>query len=114
VLPTSQSQTLPSWFPSGFAPPPGSQIVEVIQQPAEGVGRTVTWRVPGSFDTAVTDVARTLDNLGWRPVDKTESNEGGSKRTTFFVENSEIYAARVYQDEALPGVRLTVELPHTP
>jgi hypothetical protein len=112
-LTASPSQTLPVWFPSRFVPPPGSRIVEVIQQPEAGLGRTVTWKVPGTFDDAVTNVERTLNNLGWKPSDKTISNEGGSKRTTFFVDNGEIYAARVYEDEALPGVRLTVELPHT-
>jgi hypothetical protein len=50
--------------------------------------------------------------MGWRPVDVTQSNEGGSRRTTFFVENGQVFAARVFEDPSLRGVRLTIELPH--
>jgi hypothetical protein len=108
---TATPLTVPAWFPSGFAAPSGSIVIEAIDTAADGVGASVTWKVPGTFDQVVTQVRNTLNSLGWRPVDTTESSEGGSRRTSFFVENSQVYAARIFQDPSLSGVRLTVELP---
>lgn len=108
---TATPLTVPTWFPSGFVAPAGSVVIEAIDTAADGVGPSVTWKVPGNFDQVVTQVRNTLNGLGWRPADTTESNEGGSRRTSFFVENSQVYAARIFQDPSLSGVRLTVELP---
>jgi hypothetical protein len=52
-----------------------------------------------------------LANLGWPPVERTETDDEGAKRTSWFIENGEVYAVRVYEDDVLEGVRLTVELP---
>jgi hypothetical protein len=109
---TATPMTLPVWFPSGFAAPPGSVVIEAIDTAEGGVGPSVTWRVPGAYDQVVTQVRNTLNGMGWRPVDVTQSNEGGSRRTTFFVENGQVFAARVFEDPSLRGVRLTIELPH--
>lgn len=108
---TATPMTLPAWFPPGFVAPSGAVIIEAIGTSDGGVGPSVTWRVPGGFDQVVSQVRNTLNGLGWRPVDVTESNEGGTRRTTFFVENGQVFAARVFQDPSLKGVRLTIELP---
>ena len=113
VDPAAQAPAVPvpDWFPRRFVAPAGARVVDVIERPEPGLGRTVTWRVPGRFDDVVTQVERVLANLGWSPVERTETDDEGSRRTSWFIENGEVYAVRVYEDEVLEGVRLTVELP---
>jgi hypothetical protein len=102
---------VPAWFPRSFAPPPGSTVVDVIDRPEPGFGRTVTWRVPGRFDAVVDDVRKRLASLGWRPVRESTFSDPGTRRHSFFVESDEVYVVRVFEDELLEGLRLTVELP---
>jgi hypothetical protein len=103
--------TVPEWYTAPVRPPPGSVVVEAIERPEPGFGRTVTWRVPGSYDDTVEHVERTFGSLGWKETDRTDTTEGGSRRTSLYVENDQVFAVRVFSDEALKGVRLTVELP---
>lgn len=105
------SVAVPDWYTSQFRPPAGSVPVEAIEQPDPGFGRTVTWRVPGSFDATLQTVDRSFRSLGWAPTDREDTNEGGTRRTSYYLENDQVYAVRVYADDTLSGVRLTVELP---
>jgi hypothetical protein len=107
----AQPATLPDWFPRRFVAPAGSAVVDVINRPEPGLGRTVTWRVPGDFDEVLGQVETVVRNLGWQPTERTEAADEGARRTSLFIENSEVYAVRVYEDDTLDGVRLTVELP---
>jgi hypothetical protein len=108
---TATPQPVPDWYTAPFRPAAGSVVVEAIETPDPGFGRTVTWRVPGSFDDTLTNVNRTLDSLGWKASNRQDSSEGATRRTSFIVENDQVYAVRVFSDQALQGVRLTVELP---
>jgi hypothetical protein len=103
--------SVPEWFPRRFVAPEGSAVVEVIEEPEPGLGRTVTWRVPGDFDDVVSQVERVVENLGWKPTERTASADEGAEQTSLFIENSEVYAVRIYEDDVLEGVRMTVELP---
>lgn len=111
VAEAGPATTLPAWFPRRFVAPTGSAVVDVISDPEPGLGRTVTWRVPGDFDEVLGQVETVVRNLGWTATERTEARDEGANRTSLFIENSEVYAVRVYEDEALDGVRLTVELP---
>ena len=102
--------SVPEWYTAQFRPPAGSVPVESIEQPEPGFGRTVTWRVPDSFDATLQAAERSFRSLGWAPTDRQDTNEGGSRRTTYYLENDQVYAVRVYADDTLAGVRLTVEL----
>ena len=73
--------------------------------------RTVTWRVPGSFDETLDAVQRSFRSLGWAPTDRKDASGSGARQTSFYVENDQVYAVRVFTDDTLSGVRLTVELP---
>jgi hypothetical protein len=86
-------------------------VVEAIDDPEPGFGRTVTWRVPGGYDETLREAERTFRSLGWTPSDRKERSEGGTRRTSFYLENDQVYAVRVFADDTLAGVRLTVELP---
>lgn len=107
---TATTGTVPTWFPSRFVPPPGAAVIEVVATPEPGIGRTVTWRVPGSYDDVVRQVEATLNSLGWRPTDIRKESTGGSRRTALFVENAEVEVVRVFDEKTLDGVRVTVEL----
>ena len=107
----ARSAPLPSWFSSRFVPPAGSVVVDWIDRPEPGLGRTVTWRVPGEFEDVVGQVEVVVRNLGWQPTERTDATDEGARRTSLFIENSDVYAVRIYEDETLDGVRLTVELP---
>ncbi len=108
--------TVPSWFPAEFPPPPGGRVVDVISRPLTGdvkVGRTVTWRVDKKFDEVVADVEATLESLGWPPTQRfsTPDDDTSSRRTAIYVENGTVQVIRIFTDENLDGVQVTVELP---
>ena len=102
---------VPGWYTARFRPPAGSVPVESIDDPDPGFGRTVTWRVPGSFDDTLDAVQRSFRSLGWAPTDRKDTTGSGARRTSFYLENDQVYAVRVFADDTLSGVRLTVELP---
>ncbi|MFN0027992.1 MAG: hypothetical protein ACKV2O_12565 [Acidimicrobiales bacterium] len=109
------SATVPEWFPD-FPPPPQGIIIDVIDRPSTGVddivyGRSVTWRVDRAYQQVVTELDRQLANLGWIPVDRRVVEDAGSQRTTIYVRNDQLEMIQVYRDEALKGVRVTIELP---
>ncbi len=104
-------QPAPAWFPAEFRAPSGSVIVEAIDDPEPTFGRTVTWRTTLGFDAVTSYVENTMRSLGWTPTNTTEDGDDGSRRTTFFIENGTVFSIRVFEDEALEGVRLAVELP---
>jgi hypothetical protein len=108
---TASQGPVPDWYTAPVRPPAGSAVVDAIDAPEPGFGRTVTWRVPGSHEETVSHVERTFASLGWKETDRTDVSEGGSRRTNLYVENDRVFAVRVFSDEALKGVRLTVELP---
>jgi hypothetical protein len=108
---TASAGTVPDWYTAPFRPPAGSVVVEAIDDPESGLGRTVTWRVPSSYDDTIGQVEATFHSLGWKPTDRKDDSEGGSRQTSFYVENEQVYAIRIFADAALKGVRLTVELP---
>ena len=85
--------------------------VESIEKPDPGVGRSVTWRVPGGFDDTLRSVERNFRSLGWSPTDRQDATDSGTRRTSYHLQNDQVYAVHVYSDDALSGVRLTVELP---
>ena len=102
---------MPDWYVVPFRPPAGSVPVEAIGQPGPGFGRTVTWRVPGSYEDTLAAAEATFRSLGWAPTDRKDAAGGGSRQTSFYLENDQVYAVRVFADDALEGVRLTVEMP---
>ena len=109
------SATVPEWFPN-FPPPSGGVIIDVIDSPSTGVqdivyGRSITWRVDRPYQQVVTELDRQLANLGWIPTDREALEDAGSQRTTIYVKNQQLEMIQVYRDEALKGVRVTIELP---
>lgn len=108
---SASGQAVPGWFPAQVQPPPGSVVVEVIDDPAEGFGRTVTWRARGDFEEVADHVDRLLAGLGWTPTEEAETaGDVGARRRTWFLENDSVYSIRIFEDESLEGVRLAVEL----
>ncbi len=109
------ADSVPEWFPE-FRPPLDGVIIDIIDRPATGVedivyGRSITWRVDRPYQQVVTEVDRQLANLGWIPTDRTAVEDAGSQRTTIYIENDQLEMIQVYRDEALKGVRVTIELP---
>ena len=96
-------------------PPPGSVVIDVIEKPEPDQGRTVTWRSDLAFSDAEGKVDATLRSLGWKPtqklVDGGKDAPKGSRRTSWFIENSSVFVVRLFEDENLKGLRLSVELP---
>ena len=107
---------LPSWYPKAFLAPAGATVVDVIDVPEPGQGRSVTWRSNESFESVEKKVDASLASLGWKPTEKTtDAAKGGvaagTRRSTWFIENGTVYAIRLFQNDNLAGVRLSVELP---
>jgi hypothetical protein len=105
------SAPVPDWYTAPFRPPARSTVVEAIADPEPGFGRTVTWRVPGSYEDTVKATESSFQSLGWKPTDRKDSSEAGARRTSFYLENDQVFAVRIFADDTLAGVRLTVELP---
>lgn len=113
-LASAATVTIPSWFPTAFPGPTGGVVVDVISRPLTGdvkVGRTVTWRVDKPYDRVVQDVDALVADAGWTPTQRLQSDDDASRRTSVYLENDTIEVIRVYTDENLKGVRVTVELP---
>ena len=107
-------ETLPEWFPARFVPPPGSVVIDVIESPEPDQGRTVTWRSDLTFSEAATKIEATLSSLGWKPtrklIDGGKDAPKGSRRTSWFIENGSVFVIRLFEDDNLKGLRLSVEL----
>ena len=102
----------PDWFPKPFEPPKGGVLIDLIDEPEPGLGRTLTWRYDRGFDDVAAELETILSSLGWTPSEVTDtSGDAGARRKSFFVENNVVYAIRVFKDDTLNGVRMSVELP---
>lgn len=105
-------EDVPDWFPPEVRPPAGSVVIDVIDDPAPGLGRTVTWRAEGSFAQVSDHVERLLEGLGWSTtVDPETVEDAGARRRTYFVENDSVFSIQLFEDDNLDGVRLSAELP---
>ena len=116
AIATQAPLPLPSWYPRAFVAPAGATVVDVIEVPEPGQGRSVTWRVSEPFESVEKNVDATLASLTWKPTEKTtDTAQGGvaagTRRTTWFIENGTVYAIRLFRNDSLAGVRLSVELP---
>lgn len=109
---TAPAVERPTWFPKPFEPPQGGVLIDVIDKPEPGLGRTLTWRYDRSFDEVAAEVETILSGLTWVPTEVIETDgDAGAKRKSFFIENNVVYTIRVFKDDALSGVRMSVELP---